>query len=509
MNPPKDMTSHGQEKTQAIKESQKQSTGTLRPCKKESKNWDTTQNLYIEGDNLEVLKLLYKTYYGKIKMIYIDPPYNTGNDFVYSDNYTDNLEHYLEITGQTTTSEEGGGGKKSIKTTTNPETSGRYHSNWLNMMYPRLKLARNLLTDDGVIFISIDDNEVGNLRKICDEIFGESNFVSCISVEMSLTQGMKVGAAKKGAVVKNGEYILIYSKNNQWTVNNLLYDKVEGYDNHFSIYLEEDSDGTLNMKSIHDLIVSSDYLKNIFNKYNLQYDFKSFRHLINISDDFREYVYKKLSNNLHQSMMAKINVPSEIQNQLNEGKVVRYDKYILYQVNSGKIRQLLPLSATIGATDDYKPIFGRRRIRGDFWKEFYKDMMNISKEGNVTFKNGKKPIRLIKQLIKWSSNTSDIVLDFFSGSATTAHAVMKLNSEDNVNRRFILVQIPESMEENSDSNKEEKELETICEIGKERIRRAGEKILEESCNKDLDVGFKVFKLDSSNLKKWDPDYKQP
>ena len=185
-------------KTQAIKESQKQSTGTLRPCKEESKNWDTTKNLYIEGDNLEVLKLLQKTYYNKIKMIYIDPPYNTGNDFVYKDDYVDNLENYLEISGQKSDGQ---------RLTTNTESDGRYHSNWLNMMYPRLKLARNLLLDDGVIFISIDDNEVENLKKLCDEIFGEENLVCTITRE----------AIKGGSISKNirnvVDYVLCYSKN--------------------------------------------------------------------------------------------------------------------------------------------------------------------------------------------------------------------------------------------------------------------------------------------------------
>ena len=190
-------------KTQAIKESQKQSTGTLRPCKEESEHWDKTQNMYIEGDNLEVLKLLQKSYYNRIKCIYIDPPYNTGKDFIYSDNYQDNLENYLKVSGQLKESEEGNIG---IKLSTNTETAGRYHSNWLNMMYPRLKLSRNLLTDDGVIFISIDDHEVTHLRNICDEIFGEENFVAQLIWE----QGRKSMAAQ---IAVNHEYCLVYCKN--------------------------------------------------------------------------------------------------------------------------------------------------------------------------------------------------------------------------------------------------------------------------------------------------------
>ena len=193
-------------KTQAIKESQKTTTGTLRPCKEESKNWDTTENLYIEGDNLEVLKILQKSYNNKIKMIYLDPPYNTGKDFVYNDNYKDNLKHYLEISGQTKKTGERERDYENVKITTNSETNGRYHSNWLNMMYPRLKLTRNILTEDGIIFISIDDNEVENLRKICDEIFGEENFIAQIIVE---------GTPKNDPYIVSTahEYCLVYSKN--------------------------------------------------------------------------------------------------------------------------------------------------------------------------------------------------------------------------------------------------------------------------------------------------------
>ena len=489
-------------KTQAIKESQKQSTGTLRPCKEESKNWDTTENLYIEGDNLEVLKLLQKSYYNKIKAIYIDPPYNTGKDFIYKDNYKDNLDNYLKISGQVA-SEDLDSLSNGIKMSTNTETHGRYHSNWLNMMYPRLKLARNLLKDDGAIFISIDDNEVENLTKICNEIFGEENFVSNISAELTLTQGMKVGAAQKGAVVKNYESILIYSKNKQWKVNELLYDGVNGFDTHFSIVLEE-NEGILNLKPLTKYINEDKDLRAFFEKYDFSISIGSLQELVSISPDFRDYFYTNYSNKIYQSMVANIFIPNDILEDLSKNDVVRYDKYILHRVATGKIRQLLPLSSTLGLTDDFLQEFNRRRIRGNYWKGFYKDMMNVAKEGGVDFKNGKKPVRLIEQLMKWGSDSSSIILDFFSGSSTTAHSIMNLNNNDNGNRRFIMVQIPEATDEKSEAYKAG--FKNICEIGKERIRRAGDKIVEESGNKDLDIGFKVFKLDSSNLEKWDPDY---
>lgn len=214
----------------------KRSTGTLRPCPEESVNFDTTKNMYIEGDNLEVLKLLQTSYYRKVKMIYIDPPYNTGNDFVYEDDFADPMAKYKEVTQQTTKS--------------NPETMGRYHTNWLNMMYPRLRLASNLLRDDGVIFISIDDNEVTNLRKLCDEVFGEESFVTTIHVELSATQGMKVKAAKAGNIVKNAEYILVYSKNGHRNIaKNLLYDYRPEYDDHYCKYLSDDYK-ILNLKEV-------------------------------------------------------------------------------------------------------------------------------------------------------------------------------------------------------------------------------------------------------------------
>ena len=439
-------------KTQAIKESQKTSSGTLRPCKEESKNWDSTENLYIEGDNLEVLKLLQKSYYGKIKLIYIDPPYNTGKDFIYSDNYKDNLENYLKLTGQIV--EEGERESIGIKLSTNTEITGRYHSNWLNMMYPRLKLAKNLLSDDGIIFISIDDNEVDNLKKLCNEIFGEENFLSEIIVN---------GTPKNDPYIVSTahEYCLVYTKNFNFAkdagfgIKNPLYKKIE------EIYHENEN----NLK-------------------NVEFELKKF--------------YK--DNNLTKNNISNYKFADE-QGVFRLGPIDDPQ-------NSG------PKDERINPKTNTPCIIPNRgwSCSKETWDEWIKKNMPL-------FSNP-KPKELIKIFVENCNDSEMLVLDFFSGSGTTAEAVIDLNKEDGGNRKFILVQIPEEISvKTSQSNKLkkiaktaikflksiEKQL-TLCEIGKERIRRAGDKILEESDNKDLDIGFKVFKLDSSNLEKWDPDY---
>ena len=439
-------------KTQAIKESQKTSSGTLRPCKEESKNWDSTENLYIEGDNLEVLKLLQKSYYGKIKLIYIDPPYNTGKDFIYSDNYKDNLENYLELSGQVV--KEGERESIGIKLSTNTETDGRFHSNWLNMMHPRLKLARNLLTADGVIFISIDDNELFNLKKLCDEIFGEENFVTTLSWRRRKTQA---NLAKNFAPVH--DYILVYAKN----LNSIKLNKVP--------YSEEFIKKTF---------------KNPDNDPRGPYQTGPLARPANSSN--REYELE-LPNG--RKISAKWSCSQETFN-----KYVSENRLVIPRGGEGMPRIKIFLSELEGqipntwldniATND----------------EGSKEIENIF--GSNAFFSFPKPTNLIKYLLNIGSNEDSIILDFFSGSATTAHATMQLNSEDNGNRKFIMVQLFELTDKKSEAYKAG--YKNICEIGKERIRRAGDKILEESTNKDLDIGFKVFKLDSSNLEKWNPEY---
>lgn len=349
-------------KREAIREANSSINKTLRPYKEESKNWDTTENLYIEGDNLDALKLLQESYLGKVKMIYIDPPYNTGKDFIYKDNFKKDKTEYLldlgiddEDTGE--------------RLFCNTETNGRFHSDWCSMLYPRLKLARDFLTDDGVIFISIDDNEVANLRKICDEIFGEGNFIKYLVWESGKPFGFK---ATTTTWPRCHEYVLHYAKN----INNMTY------------------------------------------------------------------------------------IPT-------------------YTIENSSNGEPIMTSSIIKAKEN--GIYSMDWVQG-------------AKE-SVGFGSGQKPIKLIHKLLNNATYpNNDIILDFFSGSATTAHAVMQLNAEDGGKRRFIMVQLPEPCKDGEYKN--------ICEIGKERIRRAGEKIITDAglINKELDIGFRVLKVDDSNMK---------
>ena len=465
-------------KSEAKKIALTPSTGTLRPCKVESKDWNTTQNLYIEGDNLEVLKLLQKSYHKKVKMIYIDPPYNTGKDFVYKDNFRDNIKNYLEITGQV----DSDGNKLS----TNSETSGRYHSDWLNMMYPRLKLARNLLKDDGVIFISIDDNEVSNLRKLCDEIFGEDNFVACIA-----NSNNPKGRSDDKFIATAHEYVVVYSKNIEkfeaygFEAGDEIVKRYNKVDNNNRIYREID------LRKTGDNDLRED-------RPNLFYYF----------------LYNEVTNDLYPSR-------DEI---IPDGYI--QIKPLRQDLREGNWRWGLD-STKEKISDLLVRFMPSKNVYGVFEKDYLDNRTFVKSTTSWTFKDVNsergseefiklnfdkrlfpkpKPIGTIKRciLISSLSKNNDIVLDFFSGSASTAHAVMKLNSEDNGNRKFICVQLPETTDEKSEAYKAG--YKNICEIGKERIRRAGEKVKSESGKDDLDIGFKVLKLDSSNIKTWDSDF---
>lgn len=458
---------------------------TLRPVPADAVDWDTTENLYIEGDNLRVLKLLQRGYMGKVKMIYIDPPYNTGNDFVYHDDFAHSAEEEDLAAGNI--DEEGNRYRRNL------DSNGRFHSDWCSMMYSRLLVAHSLLKEDGVIFISIDDNEVHNLRKICDEIFGAGNLVSTIHCQLSTTQGMKVKAAQMGNIVKNAEYILCYSKNGDKTIGKqLLYDLRDKYDEHYSLYLRKDG-SVGQLKELYDYR----FPKDCSNKrpYKLAQAYAK-------SEEFADIVRSHLADIVCSDKVTGFN-DDTIKNGFWT-EVTRNDKtYLLTRDNNGKIRQLLRLSDSWGATDGFNGEQGLRKIRGDWWEGFYIDMGNVSKEGDVDFKNGKKPLRLIKQLIKFVTPYSDpdsLILDFFSGSATTAHAVMQLNAEDGGKRKYICVQLPEETPEGSEARKAG--YATIPEIAKERIRRAGRKIKEESplTTQDLDTGFRVFRINSGNYK---------
>ncbi|OQP17438.1 MULTISPECIES: site-specific DNA-methyltransferase [Geobacillus] len=439
-----EFTWHG--KTQAMKLAQTPSTGTLRPDKASSKNWETTENLYIEGDNLEVLKLLQKSYFGKIKMIYIDPPYNTGKDFVYKDDFRDNIRNYKEITQQTTKA--------------NTETNGRYHTDWLNMMYPRLKLARNLLREDGVIFISIDDTEVSNLKKICDEIFGEVNFITIFIWQRAFAP---VNMNKFAS--RNHDFVLCYAKQTDF----LSWYGLPRSQEADTRYSNPDNDPRGPWTS-GDLSVGPPVPEKIYE----------------IVTPSGRVVYppKGYCWRVTKERFAELLADNRIWFGKDGDSVPRLKRF-LSEVKSTITPLTVWTHQEVSHSQDAKKEL----------KELFEDQSVMDYP---------KPVKLMKRILELSTRENDIILDFFSGSATTAHAVMQLNAEDGGNRKFIMVQLPEKTDETSDAYKAG--YKNICEIGKERIRRAGEKIVQETGKTDLDIGFKVFKLDSSNIKEWDPDF---
>ena len=459
------------DKRKAIKSALTPSSGTLRPAPKESVNWDNTKNLYIEGDNLEVLKLLQKSYFGKIKMIYIDPPYNTGKEFVYPDDYADNIQNYLELTGQINES--------GRRITTNTETSGRYHTNWLNMMYPRLKLARNLLRDDGVIFISIDDHEVSNLRKICDEIFGEENFRNQIVVR----RGAKSVQAQFETWDKLGqdtEYILFYTKNSEFRFpkqyKKLGNIKTGTWNNHW-----RGTDRPTMRYSIFGIIPQKG-----------QWRWSEMRSLIAIKN------YEKLLSDLGESPES-----------------ITQEKIDAYYTKLPEKIDLLRLSKA-GKPEHYVPPSDETLLNTSWYDLLVGSSNEISDLFETKVFDTSKLTSIVIRMLGFCDKDS-IILDFFSGSATTAHAVMELNKEDGGNRQFIMVQLPEPCGKDTEAFKAG--YKNICEIGKERIRRVIKKIeteyakSEKSAQGELDLGapakqkpdlgFKVFKLDTSNFIPWD------
>ena len=436
------------DKRNAIRLANAPTTDTLRPCREESVDFDNTQNLYIEGDNLQVLKLLRENYLGKVKMIYIDPPYNTGNDFVYNDDFSQSTGEYMHNSGQE--DEEGN------RLVTNSESNGRFHTDWLNMIYPRLKVAKDLLSEDGVIFISIDDCEQRNMRILCDEIFGESNFVTQIVWQ-------KIHSIKNDArfFSENHEYALIYARNKEKYKVELLPRTAEMNER----YKNPDNDPRGPWQS-GDLVASGERSNGHFiiisPKSGKTFDVPQGKHWV-----YSESNLKKLVED-NQIWFGE------------DGNSKKKKKRFLSDVQDGRTASTIWLSEEVGhnqtATREVKHLFDDNK---------YFDFP--------------KPVSYIKQMLMVSTKNEDIVLDFFSGSATTAHAVMQLNAEDDGKRKFIMVQLPEATDEKSEANKAG--YKNICEIGKERIRRAGKKIKEESplTTQDLDTGFRVLKLDSSNM----------
>lgn len=475
-------------KRDAIRAAQTPTTATLMPDKENSIDWDITENVFIEGDNLEVLKILQKHYYGQIKMIYIDPPYNTGNDFVYSDNYADSIGSYLELTGQT---DEGG------KLSTNSESAGRFHSNWLNMMYPRLKLARNLLREDGAVFISIDEVEIGNLKQICNEVFGENNLIGSMIWAAGRKNDSKFISASH-------EYILCYVRNKSVLTENGITWKVrkKGLEAIYAAAEQfvRESGGNYN--------AASAALKAWYKSLADGDDSKKHKHYSRI-DERGVYFPGDISwpggggpkyEVLHPVTGQPVKVPSR-------GWLFQKD------VMDQHIRDTRVL---FGATEDAVPTFKRYLKDTELevpYSVFYQDGRAATKRltnlmGSKVF-DFPKDEYVLQTLLAMTTDDRDIILDFFAGSGTTAHAVMQLNAEDGGNRRCISVQLPEPTGEKSEARKAG--YRTISEITRERIRRAGKKILEEETSKldgradSLDVGFRAYKLVDTNFTKWKAD----
>jgi adenine-specific DNA-methyltransferase len=420
----------------------------LRPCRDESVDFDTTKNLYIEGDNLDVLKLLRETYLNRVKMIYIDPPYNTGNDFVYEDDFAEDTQSFLQRDGQYD--------QQGNRLTVNTDSNGRFHTDWLNMIYPRLRVARDLLTDDGVIFISIDDNEVVNLRKVCDEVFGEVNFVAQLVWQRAF-------APKNDSkfISEDHDYILIYTKSiHHFTIGKLprTVEANERYKNYDNDPRGEWISDNLTVKT-----------------YSAKYDYPIITPSGRVVTPSHGSCWR-----VSKEKFAELIADNRIWFG-EEGNNVPRLKRFLSEVQEGMVPSTIMLYKDVGHSQE-----GRQELKKLF-------------DGKGFF-DGPKPVRLLRRLMTLANLRNDsIILDFFSGSATTAHAVMQLNAEDGGNRQFIMVQLPEETAPDSEAAKAG--YKTICEIGKERIRRAGQQIKQDIplTTQELDIGFRVLKLDSSNM----------
>ena len=471
-------------KKAAIVEANKPIRKTLRPCVEESKDWDTTENLYIEGDNLEVLKLLQESYLGKVKMIYIDPPYNTGNDFIYADDF--------RMSGEEWSVESGEWSEDGDRLFKNTDTNGRFHSDWCSMIYSRLLLSRNLLTPDGVIFISIDDNEVDDLMKIANDAFGKDNFLACFP------RVTKKAGKTTDAIAKNHDYILAYSKSALPT-----------------LFLPSHTDEGFRFSDEYEAQRGKYKLNQTLDYDSLQYS-ASLDYPITVEGEtfypgqsYEKYLDRKNGNHARADWAWRWSKDLFDFGYKNGFIVIK--KYDGYSRIYTKTYQNCKIAKTAsGFTIEYiqrtKAISTLEFVENEYSNDNSKKNLTSLFESSVF--DYSKPTALLKTLAQYSSAADDIVMDFFSGSATTAHAVMQLNAEDGGHRKFIMVQLPEKCDEASEAYKAG--YKNICEIGKERIRRAGEKILKEqlannnstlnSPNSKLDIGFRVLKLDSTNMK---------
>ena len=464
-------TWHGKRKAGRL--AQTPSTGTLRPCRPESVDWDTTQNLFIEGDNLEVLKLLQKSYHRQVKMIYIDPPYNTGSDFIYEDDFKDGVKNYLEATGQLD-----GNGKKMG---TNSSSSGRYHTNWLNMMYPRLKLARNLLRDDGVIFMSIDDNEQANLKKLCDEVFGEENFLGCAG------RITKKSNNKGDFWAPNFDYLLTYGRSVNSTRKFFGGVNYDAYD-----LIEEDGSRKGEKYQLVRMYMSS-----------LQNRNPEQRFFITCPDGSKVIPpgstlppeRPKLGDGIWRWTRSKMDEEA--------------DKIVIKEVKSSNLitEDGAPAKWNVYTKTYLSDVITNASAKPNSLVEKHINQIGSHEINSLDIPfDFSKPSTLIQYLVEISRSDEDaIILDFFAGSGTTAQAVMNSNVKDNGNRKYILVQLPETIDEKQYAYS--KGYRNIADVSKERIRRAAKKIQEENPGYAGDLGFKVFKLDSSNIKHWEADFK--
>jgi len=470
---------HGKSRARRI--AQMPSSGTLLPCKEESVNWDSTQNIFIEGDNLEVLKILQKSYHRKVKMIYIDPPYNTGNEFIYPDKYQDNLDTYLKYTGQV--DDEG------FKLSANTETSGRYHTNWLNMMYPRLKLARNLLRDDGVIFVSIDDNEAHNLRQLMDEIFGVENFAGAITVNST------PNARDYGHIGKMHEYVLFYVKDMEHAESFLIPDEGKKF-------AYEDGTGPFNIHPLYNSNVAftSKNRPNLHYPFYLEPDAK-------IEGDFYRIGLQKQPNSIE--IYPPKSVKEGVQFVWRWGKAKAQSalniEIIGYKTNNGEFRivQKMRHSHKLLRSLLTDTAYSTRRGTAEVEKLFGKKIFSFP-----------KPLALLKELIICGSRDSDLLLDVFAGSCSLGHAVLEQNALDRSTRRLIMIQLPEPTFEIDDNGKRRESeaskagFDTISDLGMDRFRRASQQVAKQIERSEFDLGFKVFKLSASNIKPWDTDFEE-
>jgi adenine-specific DNA-methyltransferase len=464
-------------------------SNTLRPCRKESVNFETTKNIFIEGDNLEALKLIQETYLHKIKMIYIDPPYNTGNDFLYEDDFSENSEEFYKKSNQRD--------DLSNRLVANPTSNGRFHSDWLSMMYSRLKLTRNILCDSGVIFISIDDNELTNLIKLCAEIFGEENYIGLLSVENN-----PKGRKNSRFISVSNDYCLVFAKDKSQSV--FIENIPKNIDD-----LEEDEEGNLVHKSGKRVLVGENSFNNLVSdqeseKHYSVYFNASQKDMVFRTEHDSEYGdevlldkgYRRYISSRDGKFIENTYTKSKLQ-ELHKKNALEFKESKIFEKN---LRSSIRVKSMI-TNRDYNAVINGEKVKykidvkttsaGSILKEMFSTKESI-------FPAPKNP-GLIKILATLFEDKSFTVLDFFAGSSTTAHAIMQLNSEDGGDRKFIMVQLPEDCDESSDAFKSG--YKNIAELSRERIRRAGKSLLENRCHKDWnrDIGFRVFKIESSNM----------